>query len=111
MKAYLLTYSALLAPQQVQQILNKTQAVRTWIAPFPYAAIIVSELETGELSAVLHSHFEEAWFILAEANATNTNGWLPAELWEYVLDPYKAWSSNIFTNPLKNESTPSLPRG
>lgn len=39
MKAHLLAYSQVCAPRRVQRLLNDTQAVETWVTPFPYAAL------------------------------------------------------------------------
>ena len=49
MKAYLFTYSLTCPQAQVHAVLNNTNAIHTWIAPFPYAAILVSNLTTQEL--------------------------------------------------------------
>ena len=42
MKAYLLTYGQACTPSQMHYLLNDTQAIETWVAPFPYAAIVLS---------------------------------------------------------------------
>ena len=48
MKAYLLTYSysPVCPPEWVYKVLNTTQAIHNWVSPFPYAAILVSNLTT-----------------------------------------------------------------
>ena len=39
MKTYLFAYSQVCTQAQVHAFLNDTNAIKTWIAPFPYAAI------------------------------------------------------------------------
>ena len=92
MKAYLLTYSDATTPQYVQSMLSATRAVSTWVAPFPYAVIVISELALGELTAVLETHLAGTWFLLAELTPTSCNGLLPKQFWAYVQDPFKASS-------------------
>lgn len=109
MKAYLLTHSGLLEPSQAYQILNQTQAIETWISPFPYSAVLISKLTVAELAAVLRSHFGDTWFILVEANKDNSNGWLPQQFWDYVMDPQKAWTQQLFARLFKNLPPPPPP--
>ena len=44
MKAYLFAYSQACTQAQVQAFLNDTKAIKMWVAPFPYAAILVSDV-------------------------------------------------------------------
>jgi len=98
-KAYLLSFSALINANHVYAVLNNSNAVDTWVSPFPFSAILVSRLTTSELAAVLHSHFGEALFMIVEATSWNSSGWLPPEFWEYVNNPQGAWSKNVFKLP------------
>lgn len=97
MKSYLLSYSQACTPEQVQYVLDDTRAVETWVAPFPYAAILVSKLDVGDLSAVIRERIPGAWFMVTELNGGGVQGWLPGNLWEYVNDPQKAWSRKLFS--------------
>ncbi|WP_139369667.1 hypothetical protein [Xanthomonas axonopodis] len=99
MKAFLLSFSALLNANHVHAVLNSSNAVDTWVSPFPFSAIVVSRLTAIELGAVFHSHFGDTLFMLVEATAWNTSGWLPPEFWEYVNSPHAAWSKNVFKLP------------
>ena len=90
MKAYLLTYSQLCSPARAYTVLNATNAIKTWIAPFPYAAILVSDLGTQELGAILRQHLGNVWFLVTEINHQVVDGWLPGNLWKYVNDPAQA---------------------
>jgi len=105
-KAYLLTYNSVFNPEYVHQILNNTRAIQTWVSPFPYSAIVLSNLTVNELAAVLQTHFAGVWFMLAEVNKDNTNGWLPAQFWEYVGDPQAAWSKRLFAQFAKTLPPP-----
>ena len=98
MKAYLFAYSQAWTQAEVHAILNHTQAVETWIAPFPYAAILVSNLNAQDLGAVLHRRLSDAWFVVTELNPASVDGWLPSNLWSYVNQPGQAWSQNPFEN-------------
>ena len=98
MKAYLFAYSQAWTQAQVHTILNHTQAVETWIAPFPYAAILISNLNAQDLGAVLHRRLSDAWFVVTELNPASVDGWLPSNLWSYVNQPGQAWSQNPFEN-------------
>lgn len=104
MKAYLLSFSALINSNHVHSVLNGSNAVETWVSPFPFSAILVSRLSTSELAAVLHSHFGESLFMIVEANSWNSSGWLPPEFWEYVNNPQAAWSKNMFKLPAPSSS-------
>ena len=97
MKSYLLSYSQTCTPERVQYVLDDTQAVETWVTPFPYAAILISKLNVGDLSAVIRDRIPGAWFMVTELNGGGVRGWLPGNLWEYVNDPQKAWSRKLFS--------------
>lgn len=96
MKSYILIYSPIIEYRYAHRILSETKAIENWIAPFPNSAILISNLTLGELSAIIHNYFGDAWFVLTEANKDSTNGWLPQEFWSYVNAPHTVWSKNIF---------------
>lgn len=96
MKAYLFAYSQACSQAQVHAFLNNSKAVKTWVAPFPYSAILVSDLNTQDLGAILHSRLADSWFIVTEMNRQTVDGWLPENLWEYVNEPGQAWSRKLF---------------
>ena len=98
MKAYLFAYSQAWTQAQVHAILNDTQAIETWVAPFPYAAILTSSLNAQDLGAVLHRRLSDAWFLVTEMNPGSVDGWLPGNLWSYVNQPGQVWSQNPFEN-------------
>ena len=98
MKAYLFAYSQAWTQAEVHAILDDTQAIKTWIAPFPYAAILISNLNSRALGAVLHRRLSDAWFVVTELNPASVDGWLPSNLWNYVNQPGQAWSQNLFEN-------------
>ena len=108
MKAYLFAYSQTCTQAQVHAFLNDTNAIKTWIAPFPYAAILVSELSTQDLGAILHRRLAGAWFIVTEMNRQLADGWMPGNLWEYVNEPEQASSRKLFEqlSPPPPASTP-----
>ena len=107
MKSYLLTYTQAVTPAYVQYVLNDTEAVATWVAPFPYAAILVSTLNTQDLAAVLRNRLPGIWFMVVELKGDTVQGWLPGNLWEYVNDPQQAWSRNLFAGLPASSSEPS----
>ena len=91
MKAYLLTYSPVCPPKWVYKVLNTTQAIRNWVSPFPYAAILVSDLITEELSDILRNRLDdEVWFMVAQLDSELVDGWLPGDFWAFVNDPAEA---------------------
>lgn len=109
MKAYLFAYSQAWPQTRVHAFLNDTNAIKTWVAPFPYAAILVSELNAQDLGAVLHRRLSDAWFIVTEMNAQAVDGWLPGNLWEYVREPEQAWTRDIFAHlPPPQQTQPDL---
>lgn len=93
MKSYLFTYSQLCPSWHAQAILNETNAVTTWVQPFPSAAILLSDLDAYDLSAVLRARLGDTWFLVTELNRATVNGFLPGNLWQFV----------------NNEPTPALP--
>ena len=95
MKSHLFTFSQLCTQKHVHEVLNNTEGVQTWIAPFPYSAILVSKLSAQDLSAILRERLPNVWFMVAEMDPHAVNGWLPGDLWEYVNDPKKAWSQQL----------------
>lgn len=101
MKAFLFAHSSAKAPEAVYEVLNGTRAVSTWVSPFPYAAILLSNLSVFELSAVLQIHFLNTWFVVIEATPENCNGWLPPQFWAYINNPTKAFSDKIFEDLVK----------
>ena len=95
MNAYLFTCSQAWTQGQIQSVLNSTQAIETWVAPFPHAAILVSKLDTQDLGAILRRRLPGVWFVVTEVNQYSVDGWLPADFWEYVNNPYQAWSRRL----------------
>ena len=99
------------AQAQVHAFLNDTNGIKTWIAPFPYAAILVSDLNIQDLGAILHRRLSGAWFIVTEMNRHIVDGWLPGNFWEYVNEPGQAWSRSLYANlspppPMSTEYVP-----
>ena len=108
MKTYLLTYSQACTPAYVQHFLSDTQAVETWVAPFPYTAILLSKLDVQDLAAVLRDRIPGVWFMVTELRGDSVQGWLPGNLWEYVNDPEQAWSRQFFSGLGNLSSDPLL---
>lgn len=98
MKSHLFTYSQARTQEHVHDVLNDTEGVQTWIAPFPYSAILVSKLSAQDLSAILRERLPNVWFMVAEMDPQAVNGWLPGNLWGYVNDPQKAASGQLIRN-------------
>ena len=98
MKSYLFTYSQACTQAQAHEALNNTEGVQTWVAPFPYSAILVSTLDTQDLCSILRNRLPDVWFMVSEIDPQTINGWLPRELWDYATDPQKAWSRQLFKN-------------
>ena len=96
MKSYLFTYSQACTQAQAHAVLNDTEGVQTWVAPFPYSAILVSRLNTQDLSAILRDRLPNVWFMITEMDQQTVNGWLPGNLWDYVNAPQEAWSRQLF---------------
>lgn len=84
MKAFLLTYSQQCPDSHAQAIMNQTNAVKTWVQPFPSAAIIVSDLDVKDLGAVLQSRLGGTWFLVTEITAHTVQGFLPGNLWQFI---------------------------
>lgn len=106
MRAHLLAYSQACTPPQMQRLLNHTQAVETWVTPFPYAAILVSSLDVNDLAAVLRGRLPGVWFMVTELRGDAVQGWLPKDLWEYVNSPAEAWSRQLFAGLGKSSLEP-----
>ena len=98
MKSYLFTYSQPCTQAQAHEALNDTEGVQTWVAPFPYSAILVSTLDTQDLCSILRNQLPNVWFMVSEMDPQNVDGWLPRELWSYVTDLQKAWSRQLLKN-------------
>ena len=111
MNAYWLSCNIALSFDFVTGVLDGSKAIDTWVSPYPCSAILLSRLSLNELTAVLHTHFGQAWFILIELNAQNSNGWLPGEFWEQITDPQAAWSKKIFGNLLPQPEKKTLLEG
>lgn len=109
MKAHLFTYSQACTQSQVHAVLNDTAGVKTWVAPFPYAAILISELSAADLGAVLRARLPGVWLLVTEVNARTVDGWLPKDLWEYVNNPVQAWTKDLFARlpPPEQSGLPS----
>ncbi|MYE13509.1 MAG: hypothetical protein F4X99_18020 [Gammaproteobacteria bacterium] len=90
MKPYLFTYSPLCPPLLAQAILNDTNAVVTWVQPFPHAAIVLSSLAARDLAAVFRGRLGETWFVVTEVNRATIDGYLPANLWDLMNNPQGA---------------------
>ena len=84
MKSYLFTYSPMCADWHAQAILNETNAVTTWVQPFPNAAIVISSLEAKDLGAVLRSRLGATWFVVTEIHGATIDGLLPGNLWQFI---------------------------
>ena len=106
MRAYLFSWNTLVPQEFVASVLNGSTAVETWVSPIPTSAIVISKLNVSELAAVLRVHFGEIWFILVEATPQNSNGWLPAQFWEYIGNPSSVCYQNFLAR-LANTNAPS----
>lgn len=95
MKAYLFTYSNLCPPWQAQAILNDTEAVTTWVQPFPNAAVLVSNLGARDLGAVLRGRLGETWFLITELNSGTVDGYVPGNLWQFINNAQIPWQPQI----------------
>ena len=84
MKPYLFTYSQMCPVSYAQAVLNETNAVATWVQPFPNAAIITSSLDARDLGAVLRARLGSTWFLITELNSGTVDGFLPGNLWQFV---------------------------
>jgi hypothetical protein len=98
MNAFLFCHSAIMKPDEVRSILNKTKAVATWISPFPYSTIVVSELTVVELAAIFRTHLGETWFVVAELEKSSCDGLLPEQCWRYISDPFGSWSAKVLAH-------------
>lgn len=96
MKSYLFAYSQACPPEQAHAVLNATNAVHFWIAPFPYSAIVISHLDSPDLAAVLRQRLPNIWILVTEMSTYSTNGWLPQNLWEYVGNPSQAITQQLY---------------
>ena len=99
MKAYLFTYSNLCPPWQAQAILNETNAVVTWMQPFPNAAVLASNLEARDLAAVFRGRLGEAWFLITELNGGSVDGYLPGNLWQFINSAQITWQPQLAAAP------------
>ena len=111
MKAYLFAYSQACVQSQLHAVLNDTAGVETWVAPFPYAAILVSKLSATDLGAVLRGRLPGAWLMVTEVNARTVDGWLPRDLWKYVNNPVEASTTGLFAHLPPPESSRLLSKG
>lgn len=98
MRAYLFSWNTVVTQAFIASVLNGSTAVETWVSPIPTSAIVVSKLSVSELAAVLRVHLGEIWFILVEATPQNSNGWLPAQFWEYISNPSSVWYKNYLAS-------------
>ena len=108
MKSYLFTYGQAGTQAYAHAILDATQAIDTWVAPFRYAAILVSRLDVQDLTSVLRGRLPDVWFMVTEVNPLSVNGWLPGDLWLYVNNPYEAWTKKIFADARNAKALPPV---
>ena len=106
MNSYLFAYSQACTPTQAQFVLDDAQAIETWVAPFPYAAIVVSKLNVQDICAVLRQRLPGVWFVVTEMNSHTVQGWLPQNLWEYVNAPQQAKSLTLADLPIRPSHPP-----
>ena len=114
MKPYLFTYSQLCPEWHAQGILNETNAVTTWLQPFPNAAIIISNLSARDLAAVLRARLGETWFLITELDSRVVDGLLPSNLWEFInrapnsfVPTFSSYASNAVGLPAQPEARQS----
>lgn len=103
MKAYLFSYNTMLDLEHISSVLNNSNAIETWISPYQGCAIILSKLTVAELSAVLRTYTYHYWYVVAEINSVNANGWLPPIFWEFVSDPMTMWSKSLLEGLTKDK--------
>lgn len=87
MKPYLFTYSQQCPAWYAQGILNQTNAITTWVQPFPNAAIVISNLEARDLGAIFRERLGETWFVISELSPLRVDGLLPRNVWEFINSP------------------------
>lgn len=95
---------------QVQYLLNDSNAIETWVSPFPYAAIVISKLNINELGAVIRERLPGVWFMVTELKSGTVQGWIPGDLWQYVNDPQGVWTrkqlADLLISPVPTGTTP-----
>ena len=90
MKPYFFAYSAACPQEVVHAILNATDVIEDWVAPFPNSAILVSNRDPRELGAIIRRRMKGVWFVVTQIDGQLTDGWLPGDFWQYVNNPAEA---------------------
>ena len=90
MEPCLFTYSATCSQTGVHAMLNATDAIHNWVSAFPHSAILVSNLDTRELSAIPCRQLNGAWFVVARIESQSIDGWLPCDYKQFVNSPGEA---------------------
>ena len=87
---YLLLYSPVIHDyNKVRRFLDTNPAVLDWYVCLPHSAFIVSELTAKQLAGVFRSKFPKGRFLVMDT-ATDRNGYLPKEAWDFMQKPKAA---------------------
>lgn len=88
MKSYLFVFNKEQATRRfITSRLDSLDEVVNWMAFFPNAVSIVSDVDAAELSRVIRRAIPNVQFIVVALEKGNKNGWLPKSIWEFVNHP------------------------
>ena len=88
LRVYLLVIHLDLDPRaKVLEFLDTRREIKNWFAFLPSAVMVVSDSDASTLAELVHSRFPEHLFMIAEINSHAANGWLPANVWDFLGSP------------------------
>lgn len=92
MKSYLLSFNNnQISRKRLTELINEIPEVVNWYGFFPGAIALVSTVNATELGAIIREkRADEAFQFLIVEKGSDSNGWLPKAVWEFLNKPTKA---------------------
>jgi hypothetical protein len=87
---YALSFDESVTRQAMTEALDRIESVGNWYACLPHTIFVVSSSTAGELAPLIKQASGVRQFILVDV-ATDRNGLLPRNAWEFMTNPKAVW--------------------
>jgi hypothetical protein len=91
--SYVLVLDDSITRQEAVTLIDQLNSVKNWYACMGHVVLIVSDVSASTLAEQLRPSFSGRRFIVLDA-ATDRNGWLPKQAWDFLRNPKAAGSSS-----------------
>jgi hypothetical protein len=92
MKVFILSFSTLSLKQDLITFLDARHEILNWYSSMPTTIFLVTELNAEQIRLVVRERYPAEFFFVGKISGSHleSNGWLPAEAWQFIQNPRRA---------------------